>query len=427
MEEKRRNRRDLWQNIAIALLSVSAVFLFAQTQLYNLGVGIGSSYFDRLAGTPSNAGAGTSGQLSELDAPVRVAVTGAYGRYVNVTLTTADKEVFSPLSTLLCGVLGSARVEGTCSSQEFLDALSGTSVYYDFLSPLPLSVIAGFVDADWAGEVSARWLAVSSYEDAVYLYLLDDEDCCLRCATAVPAETLVETVSRYELGNGVFAFDRAETDSSYQALAPCSLLLTDQPALPVLSAATPLSDTAWLLEAFGFNPNTKNRYTESSGTEVIRENEHSLQIRPDGTVYYKSGGDPFLTVDAAGEIPTLQEAVAGTSQLLSKLLSSVSSDAALYLESVRQNGSVTTLTFAYQMGGLPIRLSEGAAAEVTLSGTSVSTLSLRFRQYTITGEDSLLLPLRQAVAIAARQQGAELTIGYTDNGGSSLSANWLAE
>ena len=33
----RRRRRNLIQNIAIALLSVSAVLLFAQLQLYNLG------------------------------------------------------------------------------------------------------------------------------------------------------------------------------------------------------------------------------------------------------------------------------------------------------------------------------------------------------------------------------------------------------
>ncbi|WP_298021340.1 hypothetical protein [uncultured Dysosmobacter sp.] len=427
MEEKQRKRRDFRQNVAIALLSVSAVILFAQTQLYNLGVDIGSSYFDRLTGVPVQTDSAAGGQLSDLAAPVRVAVTGTYGRYANVTLTTADQELFSPLSTLLCGILGSAQTYTTCGGQEFLDALSGPSVYYDFLSPLPLSVIAGFVDAEWDVELSARRLVVSAQGDSVVLYLLDDAGRYLRCATAVSAAELEEAVSHYELGNDMFAFDGAESNSHYQEISPLSLLPAELPALPCLTVDSSLSDTTWLLNALGFNPNTQNRYQESSGTEVIMEGERALYIRPDNSIYYQSGGEPFLTISAAEEVPTLREAAAGTGLLLNALLSPITSDAGLYLESIRQNGAVTVLCFAYQVSGVPIRLSGGCAAEVTLTGNAVSALSLRFRQYAIAGEDSLLLPLRQAVAIAAKQQGAELTIGYADNGGSTISATWLAD
>ena len=85
------------------------------------------------------------------------------------------------------------------------------------------------------------------------------------------------------------------------------------------------------------------------------------------------------------------------------------------------------LSFGWQSGGVPISLdSGGSAAEVTLSGGVVSSLTLRFRQYAAAGETSLLLPLRQALAIAARREGAELSIGYVDSGGLA-SARWLAE
>ncbi len=53
-------------------------------------------------------------------------------------------------------------------------------------------------------------------------------------------------------------------------------------------------------------------------------------------------------------------------------------------------------------------------------------LSLRFRQYTDAGETSLLLPLRQALAIAVQREGGELSIGYVDNG-VTASAKWLAD
>ena len=159
------------------------------------------------------------------------------------------------------------------------------------------------------------------------------------------------------------------------------------------------------------------------------ESERSLRIYTDGSIYYKSGGNTALTIEAAGDLPTLQEAVTGASALLNTLLAPAAGDAALYLQSIRSSGVSTTLTFGYQMRGVPIRFADGgSAATVTLSGSAVSTLELRFRRYTPTETNSLLLPLRQALAItAAKEPGTELSIGYTDNGSGSVSAGWLAD
>ena len=77
---------------------------------------------------------------------------------------------------------------------------------------------------------------------------------------------------------------------------------------------------------------------------------------------------------------------------------------------------------------VPIRFSDGgSAAEITLSGTAITRLSLRFRQYSTSGETSLLLPLRQTLAIAAEHPGTELSIGYADGGGDTVPASWLAD
>ena len=54
-------------------------------------------------------------------------------------------------------------------------------------------------------------------------------------------------------------------------------------------------------------------------------------------------------------------------------------------------------------------------------------MTLCFRQYTAEGESSLLLPLKQAIAIAAQQPGKELFLAYTDSGGDTVSAAWLLE
>ena len=178
----------------------------------------------------------------------------------------------------------------------------------------------------------------------------------------------------------------------------------------------------------GFNPNTQNRYPDASGTQVIMENGRTLRIYTDGTVTYLSGGDDALSVPAEGEVPTLLEASLGCGSLLNTLLASAGGDAAIWLKDVRQSGTTTTLRFGYQARGVPIRFSDGeSAAEITLSGTAVSSMTLRIRQYTSLEETSLLLPLRQALAVAARHPGTELTIGYVDNGSDTVSAQWLAE
>ena len=78
----RRRRRNLIQNIAIALLSVSAVLLFAQLQLYNLGTSEDPLYLERLTGE------GSPSRLREFPAPVRVVLTDSYGRYGSLGFTT---------------------------------------------------------------------------------------------------------------------------------------------------------------------------------------------------------------------------------------------------------------------------------------------------------------------------------------------------
>ena len=126
----KRTRRDFIQNIAIVVLTLSAVALFAQSQLYNLessNDGLGSL----LTATSVSSSSGTM-DLNSVSAPVRVAVTGAYGRYGNISLSTTDEE-FLLLRTLLGEVLGSAKNFTTCTAADFQSTLSGISP----LHPLP--------------------------------------------------------------------------------------------------------------------------------------------------------------------------------------------------------------------------------------------------------------------------------------------------
>ncbi len=157
------------------------------------------------------------------------------------------------------------------------------------------------------------------------------------------------------------------------------------------------------------------------------DGDRTLRIRPDNTVYYQSGDDPSLSVRAAGELPTAREAALGAGSLLGGLLSPVSGEAQPWLQSLRRNGDVTVLRFGYQVGGVPVRFQDGSfAAEITLTGVSVTAMTLRFRQYVPAEGSSLLLPLPQALAVAASSPGKELSIGYVERNG-ECRACWLSD
>ena len=420
MGEQRQDRRNLVQNLLITLLALSAAVLFTQTQLYNLNL------------TTSEAPPGpaqSAAPAAELAAPVRTAVTGDYGRCGGLTCTTGDPVFADPLGRRLLEALGSARDYAPCSRADFLRALRGPSLYYDFLEPLPLSVLAGLLgggeDVSPREDLSARRLLIVPQEGGAVLYLWDGGENCFRASTAVSSDSLEQVISRYELGDASFAMDGGGLE---RELDPCSLLPAQPPELPSFTLGDPLAGgTDWLLSALGFNPRSRTRHTESSGTELIIDGDRTLRIRPDNTIHYQSGNEPILRVKAAGDLPTAREAALGAGSLLSSLLAPVSGELQPWLQSLRRSGDVTALRFGYQLKGVPVRFQDGGfAAEITLTGSAVTALSLRFRQYNAAEEPSLLLPLPQALAVAAASPGKELSIGYVERGG-ECRAYWLSD
>ena len=212
MTDKHRRRRDFIQNIVITVLAVSAVLLFAQTQIYSLGSVEG---FRRLfLGDDQGATSASSVQEHTLTAPVRLAVSGPYGRYGSITAAIGEDET---LRGLLREVLGSTGTFTACGREDFLQSLENTSVYFDFLSPLPLSVLADMAGTRGPDSLSARCLVVSGQGDPVSLFLWDGADIYLRCTTAVSLKNLEQVAGQYELGNAVFAMDLAENEPN----APC--------------------------------------------------------------------------------------------------------------------------------------------------------------------------------------------------------------
>ena len=407
---------NMLQNIMILLLSVSALLLFIRQQT-------GSSLASLIdpGQTGSDAAAASAESLTSVDTVVRIAVSGSYGRYGDLHMTSTS-DGFARIRNLLQEALGSAGSPTVCAEQDFRTALDSTSIYCDWTTPLPMPVVAGIVGASTpVQDLNVRRMALSVEQDTVTLFFTNDAR-YLRCTTKVSVEALLNLISGVQMDTVAFAYELDDSASS-----PYSLLHTGELRnYPLLTSVSAAQSPDSLLSALGFNPNTNSRYTESNGTEVVRDGERTLRIEPDSTLLYDGGGTVTPETSLSGDVASTEDAVLCAFRSLNRLISN--SEANLCLKNVQATQNGWLVTFDYHVNGVLLRLSSGEpAAQAEVDTTGVTSFAIRLRRYSASeSEYSLLLPLLQALAIASDGDGGELSICYVDSG-ASASAAWLEE
>ena len=412
---------NILQNILICLLAVSGLFLTVLTQLDPQTI---DDFFHLLPTGQAITGT-VSRDPESPTAPetmVRVAVSGKYGRYGEIHLTSTGSR-FVPIRSLLQEALDSAGAPTPCTEQELRTALSLSSIYCDWPEPMPMPVIAQILEAASPdADLPVSRIAAAVEGNAVSLFFTDDVS-FFRCTTDLSPQTLLDTIDSLQMESAVFAYELNTTN-----IAPYTLLPTGELFVyPVLDSVSGMPQSDFLLSALGFNPNTNSRYTESNGTEVIRDGERVLRLEADSSLVYDNGGisKSELAISFAGESPTAWEAALGCFGMFSNLTED--SSARLYLRSIVPAGTGWRVTFDYQVNSIPVRLSSGEpAVQAEVDSTGITKFTMHLRRYTLEGSGSSLLPLRQALAIAANSAGEELTICYVDNG-STASTTWLKD
>ncbi|MGM9662282.1 MAG: hypothetical protein ACI3WR_04220 [Oscillospiraceae bacterium] len=423
MDKQKRKRRDRLQNVLILALSLSALYLFLLSQTGPLELKLPSPSFSSSGAESASPGLS---RLQELDWPVTLAVFDAYGDRRCQFLSTGDS-AFTAVEGLLEDALCEYPAAEPSSYEAFRQALALPGVYVSFPSAIPFSLFSERLGLPSESDALLRRLLLTAEEGALILYYSDGEQ-YFRCATALPAAELTATAEGLGGEACLFAFEQEE----YAALDPLTVLSSSLPQYAVLTARSreELLESDELLTFFGFSAHTTSRYTEASGTEVVVESPRSLRIAPDGRITY-SGSASYAPAgfSLSGQAePSLPELVDGAYALLSHLLGDGAGEARLYLSSVSYDAGENSclLSFSYMANGLPLASSDGrAAAELHITGGTVTQLSLLCRSYAVSDSASLLLPLRQAAAIAAGYEGMELALSYVDGGGESASVSWL--
>lgn len=425
-------RTDRLQNLAIVLLTLSTALLIMNLPLFGALsdrslLELARDRMERGVELPAEAPA-----PARLAFPVRMVYTNSFARLGADALTTLSDE-FERAGSYLGEAIGSANGAAAVGEGNFLSALRGEGLYFDFTAALPAELLSDLLGIRIsAPELSSvrRMLLCPEPDGDATLYVQDGATAHYRFATAVSSPALTDFLASQSGSSADFAFLLGE---DYAQLSPYTLVLSDPAPRGVLSASNALAgDEDAFLRRAGFNAHAENRFTESSGTVIVRDVSSTLYLRPDGTIDYQgAGADPdsvYYVPAAAQGAPTLVEAAGAAQSFVATLLRDELGDAELYLSGTHGENGHYEITFDLMAGGTPIRFSDGShAVSVTVEGQHIASFTLKTRSYTLTNEPALLLPVALSAAIARVYKGAELFVAYVDTGSESVLPVWIAE
>lgn len=413
--------RDHLQNLALILLTLSALFLLTRLpMLQNI------RWSQRTFFAPDqSAGGGEEDALpAGMFSSVNLMVTGdsEYGRS-GLLCVSADDAVLQAVLPLFREALGSAGPAEPAAESAFRDALAGPGFYLELGGAvLPLEAVAAWLEEeppDFSIELCAMVLTVG---EETSLYLRDGDGGIFRCATALPGSAVLPVCEDFPPNGAAFAYE-----SAYTSLMPYTILASAPAPLPDLFSELPAGYSAYnLLTALDFNAHTLSRYKESDGTEVVEESPRTLRISPDGAVRFLSregSGSPLYRASGEG----LREALAAAWRLASALTDGVGASP-VYLQSVEERGEGEyVFRFRYQSEGVPVFFpDEGDALTVEFQKGLIVGFDYRCRVYRAAEEEpEAMLPAALAQAIAASYPQSGLFVGYEDDGSGQLSARWL--
>ncbi len=234
----------------------------------------------------------------------------------------------------------------------------------------------------------------------------------VRYATEVNLEDFSARLREYFPDGTRFASEAGVT-----SVSPLTLWL-DEVSLANYTAVSPLTAELAidLATELNFNPYGSGSYLEpNSGDRIYTEQDRNLTIRADGSLLFTAKAGTLKGFAALGDGPA--EIIAAAEKLLFSLCDTATAVRPMVC-GYEESGETTTVSFCTVLGGVPVYPHCG---KVVFQGSDVVELQATFRLYHKTGGFSVLLPIRNAAALAGN--GAHIIAAYqlTPN---SLVAGW---
>lgn len=411
-----RRQIDRLENILMAVLACTAIFLVGQTNLFQAFAGQGGQ------GGRSYAAARTT----ELPAsPVAVMVQNDQGRCgIRYDQLQVERLYDQGLRQLLLQTLDRMEKPKKSSQEAWQQAITQGEqwVCYDYLYNIPFSSATG-------QEGTARLFLVvfrNGQADALYGYdQVSGEYWTSQVGTsglALPAQVQVLGPNQVH-----FAFEDPELTDM---LPGYMMVNADGPACRMYHASNPLAGldetgVRAMLETAGFNLQAVSIYQSADGT-VVREGSDTIRIQQDGSIIYhgSESGEARYEAESAEELDLRKEA----EEILALLTAEKTGEARFLCQgSEEQTDGTVILTYSYLLQGSRVSLGEnGWAARFRFQGDALVSFEILFRQYTATETASAVPPERQAAAAAEAQGygGKELQLCHRDDGSGVTQALW---
>ncbi|MEL4105504.1 hypothetical protein AAFA46_01500 [Oscillospiraceae bacterium WX1] len=424
--KRKGSRTEKIKNAVIVFLLFSAVTLGWESNLFgNTSGGLAddvSSLIGFLFG--GEHGAGRADKTTEAAKPVIIAVTDQSGVRTGVQY---DLNAIGALYEKTSGIVTAAFAASAKSKpseisvSDWQSALKAPGLYYEYLSPIKLTVLDGWFGADMSGTwdgVTVRRLCVAEVGGKNRLYI-EDSGTGRFFSNDVDSVSITSLAAAAGTSHAVFAFEVLGGMSSN----PYQLLFVDSSAHPSVAVSNPLTDDsalAGVLTALGAGTHATPSYQESDGTRVYVENDFTIRVLAAGTVQYKRVYKNTSAALAAGDSAVIEKARA----IVAETVGAHSGDAAVYFDALqrRDDGSFE-VTFNYIVAGGVVRLSKnGYAADVIVKNGVIEEMTLRFKNFQVTDKQVELMPEKQAAAAA----GGEFVLCYTESGEYTLDPAWMA-
>lgn len=388
------------KTILIIILAASAIYL----TLYANGLySGGSEIYATSAGSEA---------VSEAARPVRIEINNSLGRHGVQYDDAAVKELYKSLRTYFSEALVNAGTLKSIDEADFVDAMSENGIYFEYLSDIPVSALAVWLDTK-SVDCSARRFLIT--ESSLYFWGTNG---CYRCDTSVSLS--LAKLDSYRPNNAYFAYELADEHPVYADADPLSMITGSVSPVKV-SSSNPLDNTdtkKTIFLALGFNPYYD--YYPDGDAKVYSGTDCSLRAYSDHLVYTAEGDSGArFTVAYSGSEPTQAEIINTSYSLVSKCLEAYEGSASLFLDSISSQDEEYSITFRYSINGMSVT-GENPAATVIISSGYISKLSLYPRCYSNTDDSTYVLPALQAAALGV----SALELEYADTGDSYLSAGW---